>query len=96
MGEDDSLANFRMGSIEMLIGMFIWEIAGGGLDGISKFTISGVGAVILQDENMIANKATIKNGFFNILEIIDWIKFQCKIRVEYDLFLLQIINYEII
>lgn len=49
MGEDDSLANFRIGSMEMLTGMFICETAGGGLDGISTFTISGAGAVILQE-----------------------------------------------
>ena len=51
MGEDDSLANFKIGSIEIFTGMFMCETAGGGLEGISIFTISGAGAVILQEAN---------------------------------------------
>jgi hypothetical protein len=70
IGEEDSLANFKMGSIEMLTGMLMCETPCGGPIGISISVISGSGAVILQEVKMLAAMTISRIDLVKFLEII--------------------------
>lgn len=71
--DEDSLANFNMGSMEMLTGILMCEIVVGGMDSISTFSISGMGAEILHCVKKSTTKSSPrmckKLGFMVLMKI---------------------------
>jgi hypothetical protein len=71
IGEEVSLANFSIGSMEILIGILMCETPCGGPTGISISVISGRGAAILHDERRPTRIAKSIAVLCRFLEIID-------------------------